>query len=96
MTARGRQVADGIEGQQSGSGSGGGVDGTCGSPDLAQAVVDEITAAGGVAVANQDSVTDRAGAQRMADMGRRAVRWGLIRSTISTGMGVPPGLISRW
>jgi len=46
---------------------GGAVDGTRGSPDIAQAVVDEITAAGGEAVANHDSVTDRAGARRIVD-----------------------------
>ena len=46
---------------------GGAVDGTCGSADMAQAVVDEIAAAGGVAVANHESVTDRAGARRMVD-----------------------------
>ena len=34
---------------------------------MAQAVADEITAAGGVAVANHDSVTDRSAAQRMVD-----------------------------
>jgi NAD(P)-dependent dehydrogenase (short-subunit alcohol dehydrogenase family) len=43
------------------------VDGTCGSPGMAQSVVDEITGAGGKAVANHDSVADRAGAQRMVD-----------------------------
>jgi len=46
---------------------GGALDGSSGSPNVAQAVVDEITAAGGEAVANHDSVTDRAGAQRMVD-----------------------------
>ncbi len=46
---------------------GGAVDGTSGSPSKAQAVVDEITAAGGEAVANHDSVNDRAAAQRMVD-----------------------------
>ena len=46
---------------------GGALDGTSGSASLAQAVADEITAAGGVAVANHDSVTDRAAAQRMVD-----------------------------
>jgi len=40
---------------------------TGGSPSMAEAVVDEIRAAGGEAVANQDSVTDRAAAQRMVD-----------------------------
>ena len=43
------------------------VDGTSGSPSTAQAVVDEITAAGGEAIANHDSVTDRAGARRVVD-----------------------------
>jgi NAD(P)-dependent dehydrogenase (short-subunit alcohol dehydrogenase family) len=46
---------------------GGALDGTSGSANVAQAVADEITAAGGVAVANHDSVTDRAAAQRMVD-----------------------------
>ncbi len=46
---------------------GGALDGTGGSPSMAQAVVEEITAAGGRAVASHDSVTDRAGAQRMVD-----------------------------
>jgi NAD(P)-dependent dehydrogenase (short-subunit alcohol dehydrogenase family) len=44
---------------------GGAVDGTGGSTSMAQAVVDEITAAGGQAVANGDSVSDRAGADSM-------------------------------
>jgi NAD(P)-dependent dehydrogenase (short-subunit alcohol dehydrogenase family) len=44
---------------------GGAVDGTGGSTTMAQAVVDEIVAAGGQAVANGDSVSDKAGAQRM-------------------------------
>ncbi len=46
---------------------GGGVDGTGGSATMAQAVVNEIVAAGGEAVANGDSVSDRAGAQRMVE-----------------------------
>jgi NAD(P)-dependent dehydrogenase (short-subunit alcohol dehydrogenase family) len=46
---------------------GGAVDDTSGSPKSAQAVADEITAAGGEAVANHDSVTDRAGAERMVE-----------------------------
>jgi NAD(P)-dependent dehydrogenase (short-subunit alcohol dehydrogenase family) len=46
---------------------GGAVDGDGGSPNMAQAVVDEIAAAGGEAVANHDSVTDRDGAQRIVD-----------------------------
>jgi NAD(P)-dependent dehydrogenase (short-subunit alcohol dehydrogenase family) len=44
---------------------GGAVDGSGGSVTMAQAVVNEITAAGGAAVANGDSVSDRAGAQRI-------------------------------
>ena len=43
------------------------VDGTGGSPSAAQAVADEITAAGGEAVANGDSVCDRAGAERIVE-----------------------------
>jgi NAD(P)-dependent dehydrogenase (short-subunit alcohol dehydrogenase family) len=46
---------------------GGALDGTSGSASMAQAVADEITAAGGVAVANHDSVADRSAAQRMVD-----------------------------
>jgi NAD(P)-dependent dehydrogenase (short-subunit alcohol dehydrogenase family) len=46
---------------------GGALDGTSGSPTMAQAVVEEITAAGGEAMANHESVTDRAAAQRMVD-----------------------------
>jgi NAD(P)-dependent dehydrogenase (short-subunit alcohol dehydrogenase family) len=46
---------------------GGAVDGTGGSTTMAQQVVDEITAAGGEAVANGDSVSDPAGAQRMVE-----------------------------
>jgi len=46
---------------------GGAVDGSGGSPSAAQAVVDEITGAGGAAMANHDSVMDRVGAQRMVD-----------------------------
>ncbi len=41
---------------------GGAIDGSGGSQTPADAVVDEITAAGGEAVANYDSVADRAGA----------------------------------
>jgi NAD(P)-dependent dehydrogenase (short-subunit alcohol dehydrogenase family) len=44
---------------------GGSVDGTGGDASPAQQVVDEITAAGGEAVANHDSVADWEGAQRM-------------------------------
>ncbi len=46
---------------------GGALDGTSGSAGVAQSVADEITAAGGIAVANHDSVTDRSAAQRMVD-----------------------------
>jgi NAD(P)-dependent dehydrogenase (short-subunit alcohol dehydrogenase family) len=46
---------------------GGALDGSSESASPAQAVADEIIAAGGVAVANHDSVTDRAAAQRMVD-----------------------------
>ena len=46
---------------------GGQADGTGGSPLAAQAVADEITAAGGEAVANGESVSDRAGAERIVE-----------------------------
>jgi len=46
---------------------GGTLDGTSASATMAQAVADEIVAAGGVAVANHDSVADRAAAQRMVE-----------------------------
>jgi NAD(P)-dependent dehydrogenase (short-subunit alcohol dehydrogenase family) len=46
---------------------GGQLDGTGGSQLAAQAVADEITAAGGEAVANGDSVCDRAGAERIVE-----------------------------
>src|SRR5512132_2296620 len=46
---------------------GGALDGTSGSASVAQAVADQITAAGGIAIANHDSVSDRAAAQRMVD-----------------------------
>lgn len=54
---------------------GGSVDGTAGSSDAAQAVVDEIKAAGGEAIANGASVTDDAGVaglvkQTMDEWGR--------------------------
>jgi NAD(P)-dependent dehydrogenase (short-subunit alcohol dehydrogenase family) len=49
---------------------GGAVDGTGGSTTMAQAVVDEIVAAGGQAIANGDSVSDPDGA---ANMVRQAV-----------------------
>ena len=44
---------------------GGAMDGTGGSSDAASAVVDEIRAAGGEAIANGGSVSDRAGAESM-------------------------------
>ncbi|MDX5359749.1 MAG: SDR family oxidoreductase, partial [Alphaproteobacteria bacterium] len=44
---------------------GGAVDGTGGSSDAAKAVVEEIRAAGGEAVANGSSVTDEAGVARL-------------------------------
>ena len=46
---------------------GGGPDGTGSDVGPAQQVVDEISAAGGVAVANTDDVTSAEGAQRMID-----------------------------
>ncbi|HET7721129.1 MAG TPA: SDR family oxidoreductase [Acidimicrobiales bacterium] len=46
---------------------GGSMDGTGASTGPAQAVVDEITAAGGEAVANTDDVSDWDGAKRMVD-----------------------------
>ena len=46
---------------------GGALDGTSGSAGVAQAVADEIMAAGGIAIANHDSVTDRSAAQRMVE-----------------------------
>src|ERR1700684_806998 len=46
---------------------GGGPDGTGGDVGPAQQVVDEISAAGGFAVANTDDVTSADGAQRMID-----------------------------
>lgn len=44
---------------------GGGLDGRSGGTQVAAAVVDEIRAAGGVAVANADDVADEAGARRI-------------------------------
>lgn len=46
---------------------GGAMDGTGGSPRMAQAVVDEITAAGGEAFANHDNVANRDAAKRVVD-----------------------------
>jgi NAD(P)-dependent dehydrogenase (short-subunit alcohol dehydrogenase family) len=46
---------------------GGAVDGSGGSSEAAQKVVAEIKAAGGEAIANGSSVSDRAGAQRIVD-----------------------------
>jgi NAD(P)-dependent dehydrogenase (short-subunit alcohol dehydrogenase family) len=46
---------------------GGAVDGTGSSLTAARAVVDEIEAMGGQAVASSDSVSDRAGAQRLVE-----------------------------
>lgn len=46
---------------------GGALDGSGGSPGIAQTVVDEITAAGGTAFASQNSVADRAAAQQIVD-----------------------------
>lgn len=43
------------------------LDGTGGDPDVAAAVVAEIRANGGEAIANADTVTDPSGAQRMVD-----------------------------
>ena len=48
---------------------GGAVDGTGGSSDAALAVVAEIEAAGGEAIANGGSVSDRAGAQSIVGGG---------------------------
>ena len=46
---------------------GGAMDGTGGSSDAANAVVEEIKAAGGEAIANGGSVSDRAGAKSMVE-----------------------------
>ena len=55
---------------------GGTLDGTGGTPSAAQAVVDEIRAAGGEAIANGASVTDCGGG---AGDGRRGdARWGRV------------------
>ena len=55
---------------------GGAVDGTGGSSDAAMAVVEEIKAAGGEAIANGGSVSDRSGAQSMVDDAMSA--WGRV------------------
>ena len=55
---------------------GGAVDGTGGSSEAATKVVAEIEAAGGEAVANGGSVSDRAGAQSMVDAA--VERWGRV------------------
>ncbi len=55
---------------------GGAMDGTGGSSDAANAVVEEIKAAGGEAIANGGSVSDRQGAQSMVDDALNA--WGRV------------------
>ena len=55
---------------------GGAVDGTGGSSEAAAQVVAEIKAAGGEAIANGGSVSDRAGAQSMVDAA--VERWGRV------------------
>lgn len=55
---------------------GGAVDGTGGSSEAAAKVVAEIEAAGGEAIANGGSVSDRAGAQSMVDAAVQ--RWGRV------------------
>ncbi len=55
---------------------GGAMDGTGGSSDAANAVVEEIKAAGGEALANGGSVSDRQGAQSMVDDAMKA--WGRV------------------
>ncbi len=55
---------------------GGSMDGTGGSSDAAEAVVAEIQAMGGEAIANGGSVSDRAGAQSMVDAAMNA--WGRV------------------
>ncbi len=51
---------------------GGAVDGTGGSSEAAQKVVEEIKAAGGEAMANGSSVSDEAGVQRMVEEAMKA------------------------
>ena len=60
---------------------GGAVDGTGGSSDAAMAVVEEIKAAGGEAIANGGSVSDRSGAQSMVDDAMSA--WGRVDTLIN-------------
>lgn len=55
---------------------GGSMDGTGGSSDAAEAVVAEIQAMGGEAIANGGSVSDRAGAQSMVNAAMNA--WGRV------------------
>lgn len=55
---------------------GGAMDGSGGSSDAANSVVEEIKAAGGEAIANGGSVSDRAGAKSMIDDAMNA--WGRI------------------
>ena len=55
---------------------GGAMDGTGGSSDAANAVVEEIKSAGGEAIANGGSVSDRQGAQSMVDDAMNA--WGRV------------------
>jgi NAD(P)-dependent dehydrogenase (short-subunit alcohol dehydrogenase family) len=46
---------------------GGALDGSGGSPSIAEAVVNEIIAAGGNAIANHDSVADRSSAEKIVE-----------------------------
>jgi len=55
---------------------GGTLDGNGGAPQAAQKVVDEITAAGGIAIANGASVTDASAVQAMVDAAIAA--WGRV------------------
>ena len=60
---------------------GGAMDGTGGSSEAAEGVVGEIKAAGGEAIANGGSVSDRAGAQSMVDAAMSA--WGRVDIVIN-------------
>ena len=60
---------------------GGSVDGTGGSSDAALAVVEEIKALGGEAIANGGSVSDRQGAQSIVDDAMQA--WGRVDIVIN-------------